>query len=1131
VREPNIFQPAEFECEGLVDTDTVDTDRMDQHQDQDSDTEDDPTKLLNQWLGELNTLKKGLDTGVRTGSSSPAQAKPVLRVRENRTFNEDKKQQYRCSLINLDTSQDDELDAILGELTVLESQFDQEIQTDKRGSIEQKESCGDSALSPASDRSSSNITDLGIHSATHSRSSSGSDEIKQAGAAQLKKVEGNQRTDSPDTDSAFCDNLSVLSSCSTASSSKTGQSIGVPSSVPQLTKEEQEARIKAEKIKIAIEKIKEASVKKLFIKVFTCDGSAKSLLVDEKMTVGHVTRILAEKNHVSLDPKWALVELVPDLYMERVYEDNELLVENCLLWKVDSKNTLWFIERPEKFDLFSRPEVYLLGSSSSQKDDQMEEHSRQELLEEYFSSSGVGAPQVEGFIWLKADSKKSWKKFYFVLRTSGLYYAPKGKKTSKDLVCLTTFDVNQVYYGVGWKGKYKAPTEFCFGIKHPQIQAKNPKYIKYLCVDTQKELHQWVTGIRIAKNGRNLFDNYRGIVEEITHADIDILTSKRFSVNSTNGLKILTNSSEKSQGDEIPSQVLTPSSENKSLASALSSGIESDMSNVSSKSRTSEEETSQQVNVSGENTVGTLERSSGLTPVGTLERGFNLRRSFSRSSRSSSSSGCLSDKSSGFELGFESDFPVGGTIKKRPTAAARLPLTSTTWGLVRETDQEMEMESGSANMSIGAGGTLLRKAVRNSLSKKSLDNENVYQQRNTDELSAESCNGNSFGGDEEPSLSSDTAHDDPLSSAFERSMSCMLEDESLPLPPPPRVDSITSLDDIDQLPPPPPDMCYNDQTSQVYTNRANLQSNTRFPESNHYHVSPVTSPNIQSKPFIPNDQPLGSHPVSRLPPPCPSNKSTLSSNKGVQNSAISTIKKSGTLQKSSRRISFDDHVQMIDAPPSPGSLTPTANIPKYSPAAPIRHNPKKLSFGQDSNDNYNSLPRSFLDNLQKVMSKKWQVAEKCRANEETTPHEVLGFRDEPINKVGQPNLYSKNSAIGAWVLETQMYAHEPQYYDQEGHQLQQQQPLYDQFHQPQYQVENAQACGQYVHVSELGDYGHYEPYGQYYPTGTDGHQPVVLREPEPTYVDPSRLRANKAKRPPPPPKRSENTQLSNSNVI
>ena len=46
------------------------------------------------------------------------------------------------------------------------------------------------------------------------------------------------------------------------------------------------------------------------------------------------------------------------------------------------------------------------------------------------------------------------------------------------------------------------------------------------------EMHQWVTGIRVAKSGKQLFTNYRAIEEEITHADIDILTSKRFSVNS-----------------------------------------------------------------------------------------------------------------------------------------------------------------------------------------------------------------------------------------------------------------------------------------------------------------------------------------------------------------------------------------------------------------------------------------------------------------------------------------------------------------------------------------------------------------------------------------------------------------------
>merc|ERR1719412_1133935 len=145
-----------------------------------------------------------------------------------------------------------------------------------------------------------------------------------------------------------------------------------------------------------------------------------------------------------------------------------------------------------------------------------------------------------------------------------------------------------------------------------------------------------------------------------------------------------------------------------------------------------------------------------------------------------------------------------------------------------------------------------------------------------------------------------------------------------------------------------------------------------------------------------------------------------------------TLKKSNSVQKSSsRKISFDDNVQMIDHPASPN---PPA-IPKYVPAAPIRNeNPRKITWADTEAGDSSSLPRSFLENLQKVMNKKWQVAEKCQANVEMTPHKVLGFRtEEPVSKVGQPNLYSKNSAIGAWVLETQMYAHEPPFYQQEEH--------------------------------------------------------------------------------------------------
>ena len=110
----------------------------------------------------------------------------------------------------------------------------------------------------------------------------------------ISGVQSQKRTDSPDNDSAFCDNTS------SNSGSDNSQKINGRNNVlknnlnlkltpnGKIHETDPAAQAKAEKIRLAIEKIKEASIKKIFIKVFGEDGSAKSLLVDERMTVSQV---------------------------------------------------------------------------------------------------------------------------------------------------------------------------------------------------------------------------------------------------------------------------------------------------------------------------------------------------------------------------------------------------------------------------------------------------------------------------------------------------------------------------------------------------------------------------------------------------------------------------------------------------------------------------------------------------------------------------------------------------------------------------------------------------------------------------------------------------------------------------
>lgn len=169
-----------------------------------------------------------------------------------------------------------------------------------------------------------------------------------------------------------------------------------------------------------------------------------------------------------------------------------------------------------------------------------------------------------------------------------------------------------------------------------------------------------------------------------------------------------------------------------------------------------------------------------------------------------------------------------------------------------------------------------------------------------------------------------------------------------------------------------------------------------------------------------------------------------------------------------RKVNFQEPL----SPKKPNKKISFNLIPQEAPALPKKPPPPKRaeSTKLSSPKKLADPPKDFLKDLQRVMRKKWQVAQKCKLEPSTTPHEVLGFRDPPAML---PDY--KETNVSNWVQE------------------------------------------------------HYGPnnfYENVYREGGDGGVVEYATSPMHHHVKSSEFIKTKRPPPPPPPKRSETTQLS-----
>ncbi|XP_018597134.2 growth factor receptor-bound protein 14 isoform X3 [Scleropages formosus] len=278
-------------------------------------------------------------------------------------------------------------------------------------------------------------------------------------------------------------------------------------------------------------------LQKRVIKVFHEDNTSRAVEVPSDITARDVCQLFVLKNHCIDDRSWTLFEQLSHLGIgigmkgwapslcrqlfrafvcgvtpvreralrERTIEDHESVIEVQSSWSMDTDSRLYFRKNYAKYEFFKKTLDFFpehMVSISSETNGIMN-HSQ--LIQTFLNASSC--PEIHGFLHAKEQGKKSWKKFYFVLRRSGLYFSNKGtSKEPRHLQFVAEFSDSDVYSLLSARKMHGAPTEYGFCIK--PNKSGSPRDLKLLCADEEHIRTCWVTAIRLFKHGMQLYQNF-----------------------------------------------------------------------------------------------------------------------------------------------------------------------------------------------------------------------------------------------------------------------------------------------------------------------------------------------------------------------------------------------------------------------------------------------------------------------------------------------------------------------------------------------------------------------------------------------------------------------------------------------
>ncbi|KAL3320613.1 Ras-associated and pleckstrin y domains-containing protein 1, partial [Cichlidogyrus casuarinus] len=252
------------------------------------------------------------------------------------------------------------------------------------------------------------------------------------------------------------------------------------------------------------------SLKSLPLVIKCSDRDPIELVISSEDTTLDILKRILDDHHREITMRTALVQRYPSRKIERIFEDDEMPFQSISARDLKSGELQIVLEdRNDTYGIFQNARTWLRHSFCNPQNSMMSKTAVQDIFGTQKWGESINFPEHKDRLYIRTHGGR-WKKRYCTIRASGIYAGRHSYSRADELTRVCSFSkMLHLFTSTGRWTNLLAPTTCGFVLNIASNLIWNPDAALSFCTLDCHSLNSWYGFIRIALNGRRIWNNYK----------------------------------------------------------------------------------------------------------------------------------------------------------------------------------------------------------------------------------------------------------------------------------------------------------------------------------------------------------------------------------------------------------------------------------------------------------------------------------------------------------------------------------------------------------------------------------------------------------------------------------------------